>query len=165
MILQKEIAIGPDETFGELSERMANLGAEMLVETIDLVEKEKVQLLKQDDSLASRAPKITPEHCRIDWSSDARGIKNLIRGLSPIPGAYALFRGRILKIYKADAVGEAINTENFGEVIESDVPDSILVRTGRGFLKLLEVKPESKKKMSVDEFLRGYRIKPGERFE
>ena len=165
MILQREIAIGPDEMFGELHERMANLGAEMLVETIDLVERGEVQLLKQDDSLASRAPKITPEHCRINWSSDARGMKNLIRGLSPHPGAYALFRGRILKIYKADAIGEVIHTENFGEVAESDVSDSVLVRTGRGFLSLLDVQPESKKKMSAVEFLRGYRVKPGERFE
>jgi methionyl-tRNA formyltransferase len=165
MILQREIVIGPDETFGELSERMANFGAEMLIETIHQVEKGEVQLLKQDDSLASRAPKITPEHCRIDWSADARRIKNLIRGLSPHPGAYALFRGRILKIYKADAVGEVIHTGNFGEVGESDIPDSVLIRTGRGLIKLLEVQPESKKKMSADEFQRGYRVKPGERFE
>lgn len=166
MILQREINIGPDETFGELHDRMSDLGAEMLLETIDLIEKKgEVRLFKQDDSLATRAPKITPEHCRIDWSSDAQSLKNLIRGLSPVPGAYAMFRGKVLKIYRANAIGEYTHNENFGEVVESDMLDRVLVRTGRGFLSLLEVQPESKKKMSAEEFLRGYRVKPGERFE
>ncbi len=165
MILQREIAIGPDETFGELHERMANLGAEMLVETIDMAERGEVQLLKQDDSLATRAPKITPEHCRIDWSKKAREITNLIRGLSPTPGAYTIFRGRSLKVLRAEAIGETVHPENFGEAVEPDKPESVRIRTGCGFLNLLEVQPESKKKMSAEEFQRGYRVKPGEKLE
>ena len=165
MILQREIDIGPDETFGELHDRMSDLGAKMLLETIDLIEKGEVQPFTQDDSLATRAPKITPEHCRINWSSDAQKLKNLIRGLSPVPGAYAMFRRKVLKIYRANAFGETTHSENFGEVVESDVPGGILVKTGRGFLSLLEVQPESKKKMSAEEFQRGYRVKPGEKFE
>ncbi len=164
IILQKEMDISPDETFGELHDRMADLGAEMLIETIDLIEKGEVKLLRQDDSLASRAPKITPEHCRIVWSFKAGEIKNLIRGLSPVPGAYALFRGKILKIFKADVIEDTEYRENYGEVAESDTQKNVWVKTGYGFLSLLEVQPESKKKMSVEEFIRGYRVIPGEKF-
>jgi len=164
MILQKEIDIGPDETFGELHDRMADLGAQMLLETIDLMERGEVKLIRQDDSLATKAPKITPEHCRIDWAGKASEIKNLIRGLSPFPGAYTLFRGKILKIFKADAIEETKYSENFGEIAESDIPKKIWIKTGCGLLSLLEVQPEGKKRMSGEEFIRGYRLISGEKF-
>jgi methionyl-tRNA formyltransferase len=164
IILQKEIDIFPEETFGELHDKMADLGAEMLEETLDIIERGEVEPSRQDDSLATRAPKITPEHCRIDWSCQAIEIKNLIRGLSPTPGAFALFRGKILKIFKAEAIGDQQFTDEFGEVVESDMRKIVWVKTKKGYLSLLEVQPESKKRMSIEEFIRGYRVKPGERF-
>jgi methionyl-tRNA formyltransferase len=165
MILQKEINIYPEENFGELHDRMADLGAEMLLETLDMIERGEVEPLKQEDSLATKAPKITPEHCRIDWSRGAAEIKNLVRGLSPAPGAFALLRGKILKIFKSEVIGDTLFSEDFGEVVESNTKKNVWIRTGMGFLSLLEVQPESKRKMNIEEFIRGYRVKPGEKFE
>lgn len=165
MILQKEIDIYPEENFGELHDRMADMGADILFETLDLIERGEVEPLKQKDSLATKAPKITPEHCRIDWSRGAVEIKNLVRGLSPAPGAFALLRGKILKIFKSEVIGETLFSEDFGEVVESDTRKNVWVRTVKGFLSLLEVQPEGKRRMSIEEFIRGYRVKPGEKFE
>ncbi len=164
IILQKEVEIGPDETFGQLHDRMAEIGARMLLETVGLMEKGKIKLIRQDESKATKAPKITPEHCRIDWSSQASAIKNLIRGLSPSPGAFTLFRGKILKIFKSETSGASEYPDVFGAIVESDNPKKIWVKTGNGLLSLGEVQPEGKKRMSGEEFIRGYRPAPGETF-
>jgi methionyl-tRNA formyltransferase len=164
IILQKEIDIGPDETFGQLHDRMSEMGAQILLETVDLMEKGEVKLIRQDDSKATKAPKITPEHCKINWSSQASEIKNLIRGLSPSPGAFTSFRGKILKIYKSEVVEAKTQTDGFGEIVGPDDPKKIWVKTGSDFLSLLEVQPEGKKKMSGEEFIRGYRLVAGEKF-
>lgn len=163
MILQRKIEIHPEENFGELHDRMAQLGADVLLETVDLIDKGGVRALKQDDAQATPAPKITPEHCRIDWSRQATEIKNQIRGLAPSPGAFTFFRGKILKIFKTEVRGEIPFTDDFGKVVESDKKENLWVRTGKGILSLLEVQPEGKKRMSIEEFLRGYRIKPEEK--
>jgi methionyl-tRNA formyltransferase len=163
LILQKEIEILPEETFGELHDRMANLGANLLLESVDLIEKGEVKTIKQDDTFATPAPKITPEDCRIDWSREAVQIKNQIRGLSPIPAAFTLYKGKILKIYKATVMSENPFSEGFGEVVEPNKKEEIWVKTQKGILNLLKVQPEGKRKMSASEFVRGYRIKPGEK--
>lgn len=163
LILQKEIDIFPEETFGELHDRMANLGADLLLETVDLIEKSEVKTIKQDDTQATPAPKITPEHCRIDWSKEAVQIKNQIRGLSPIPAVFTLCKGKILKVYKATVVDGNPFSEGFGEIVEPNKKEEIWVKTKKGILNLLEVQPEGKRKMSAAEFVRGYKIKPGEK--
>jgi methionyl-tRNA formyltransferase len=163
LILQKEIDIFPEETFGELHDRMAKVGADLLLETVDLIEKGEAKPIRQDDAQATPAPKITPEHCRIDWSQEAIQIKNQIRGLSPTPAAFCLYKGKILKIYKATVLGDTPFSFGFGEVVESNKKEEIWVRTQKGFLNLLEVQPEGKRKMSAAEFVRGYRIKTGEK--
>lgn len=163
LILQKEIDILPEENFGELHDRMAELGAELLLETLELIEKGEIKPLKQDDSLATPAPKITPEHCQIDWSKEAVQIRNQIRGLSPEPAAFTLYKGKILKIHKAEVIGEMSFSNEFGEVMESDNKEKIWIRTKRGILSILELQPEGKRRMSGEEFVRGYRIKVGEK--
>lgn len=163
LILQKEIEIFPEETFGELHDRMAKLGAVLLLQTVDLIEKGEAKPINQDDAQATPAPKITPEHCRIDWSKEAVQIRNQIRGLSPIPAAFTWYKGKILKIYKATVLGESPFNEGFGEVMESHKKEEIWVKTQKGILNLLEVQPEGKRKMSVGEFIRGYRITAGEK--
>ncbi len=163
LILQRGIEIYPEENFGELYDRMAQLGADVLLETVGLIEKGEVKALKQDDAQATPAPKITPEHCRIDWSREAIRIKNQIRGLAPSPGAFTSYRGKILKIFKVQVISDTPFTGNYGEVMESDKKESLWVRTGEGILSLLEVQPEGKRKMRVEEFVRGYRVKPEEK--
>jgi methionyl-tRNA formyltransferase len=163
LILQKEIDIFPEETFGELHDRMAKMGADLLLETLDLIERGEAKPIKQDDAQATPAPKITPEHCRIDWSKEAVQIKNQIRGLSPLPAAFTWYKGKILKIFKAEALGETTFSDGFGEVVESDGKEKIWIKTRKGILNILEVQPEGKRKMSAEEFVRGYRIKAGEK--
>jgi len=163
VIMQRELEINPEESFGEVHDRMAQLGAEVLLETVDLIEKGEAEAAKQDDSLATPAPKITPEHCRIDWSRAAVDIKNQIRGLAPHPGAYAQFRGKILKVFKSQLIEHAQSHGDFGMVIESEERESLWVRTGTGSLSLLEVQPEGKRRMGVEEFVRGYRVRPEEK--
>ena len=161
-ILQKEIEIHPEENFGELHDRMAQLGADVLIETLDLIEKGEVGALKQDNAQATPAPKITPDHCRIDWSREAIQIKDQIRGLAPSPGAFTFYRGKIFKIFKSQVIGDTPFTDDFGQV-ESDKKEEIWIKTGRGFLSLLEIQPEGKRRMSIEEFVRGYRVKPEEK--
>jgi len=163
IILQREVEIGLDETYGELSLKLSQVGAEVLLETIDLIEKGEMKTYPQDNLEASLAPKITDELCKIDWSRPAEEVNNLIRGVSPTPGAFTFFRGKLLKIYKAEIVtGQEGSTEP-GRIIGADKSTGIHVQTGRGILKLKELQLEGKKKITADEFLRGYRIEAGEK--
>ncbi len=163
LLLQKEVDILPEENFGELHDRMASLGADLLLETVDLIEKGEAKPIKQDHTSATPAPKITREHCRIDWSNEAIPIKNQIRGLSPVPAAFTFYRGKILKIRKAEVVGETPFSDGFGEVVSADGKEKIWVKTKKGILNILELQPEGKREMSAEEFVRGYRISVGEK--
>lgn len=163
IILQKEVEIHPEETCGELSQRLSIIGSELLLETIDLIEKGEVKPLPQNNEEATKAPKITPELCRIDWSKPALEIQNLIRGLSPAPGAYTFYKGKILKLFKAQAVDETTYSEGFGEVISAEKNKGIEIKTSKGSLRIQELQPESKKRMKGDAFLRGYGIKVGDK--
>jgi len=165
IIMQREVEIHPEENFGEVHDRMAKVGADVLSQTVDLIERGEVEATRQVDALATPAPKITPEHCRIDWSRKAVEIKNQIRGLAPSPGAFALFRGKILKVFKAQVVEDRSSSGDLGEVVETEKKESLRVRTGRGILSLLEVQPEGKRRMTVEEFVRGYRVQSHEKLE
>ncbi|MCK4428340.1 MAG: methionyl-tRNA formyltransferase [candidate division Zixibacteria bacterium] len=163
LILQKEIDILPEENFGELHDRMAKLGAALLLQTLDLIEKGDAKPTKQDHAQATPAPKINREHCQIDWSKEAVQIRNQIRGLSPIPAAFTLYKARILKIYQSKVIGETLFSNGFGEVVESDSKEKIWIKTKKGILNVLELQSEGKRKMTAEEFIRGYRIQVGEK--
>jgi len=163
MILQKEVEIEKDETFGELSERLAWIGADLLIETVDLIEKGEARTLPQEDSQATLAPKLTPQVGKIDWLKTAEQIKNLIRGLSPSPGAYTFFRGKLLKIFKAEIVDREDLTQGWGEVVCADEKEGLVIMTKTKGLKLLLLQPEGKKRITAEEFLRGYRVEVGEK--
>ncbi|MDP3024119.1 MAG: methionyl-tRNA formyltransferase [candidate division Zixibacteria bacterium] len=163
IILQKEVEISPEETCGELSLKLSKIGAEVLLETINLIEKKEAKTQPQNELEATPAPKITDELCKIDWSRPVEEVNNLTRGVSPTPGAFTFFRGKLLKIYKAEIVtGQEGSTEP-GRIISADKSTGILVQAGRGILKLKELQLEGKKKITADEFLRGYRIEAGEK--
>jgi len=164
IILQREVEILPEETCGELTLKLSRIGAEVLLETINLIEKKEAKIQPQNELEATPAPKIADELCKIDWSRPAEEINNLIRGVSPTPGAFTFFRGKMLKIYKTEKVSERVDTSDPGMVIDANKSTGIQVQTGRGILKLKELQLEGKKKITGDEFLRGYRIKAGERF-
>jgi methionyl-tRNA formyltransferase len=160
VIMQKRIAIGPDETFGELHDRMADLGGDLLLETMDKIELGDYETHVQDDSEATKAPKIFPELGRIDWIKKAHEIHNRVRGLSPSPAAYSFHNGAKIAILKTGIVeyGEKVNP---GEAVLADGKKGLVVGCGEGALEILQVKPESRKVMTGAEYVRGMRIEKG----
>jgi methionyl-tRNA formyltransferase len=158
IILQRQIPIGPEMTAGELHDEMMLVGAEAVVETLRLIERGQAKPMPQDDTLASPAPKIFRDDCRIDWRRPAQRVHDLIRGLSPYPGAFTSRDGKMLKIYRA-----AIDVESGlepGEVRASS--ERLLVGTGSGAISILEIQQEGKRSMRIEEFLRGYTFEQGE---
>ena len=163
IILQKETEIGESENYGELYQRLSQIGAEAVLETVGLIEEGKAVSLPQDHSLASPAPKITKELCQINWKEPAYKIVNLVRGLSPQPGAFTYWRRKILKVLEARAENSASSTVTPGEVLLADSRQGFMVQTGQGSLQILSLQLEGKSKVLAAEFLRGYQIQKGER--
>ena len=158
-ILMRRVGIGPDETAGELHDRLAELGASVVVETVEHIEAGTVDTLEQDEARASQAPKIFKEDARIDWSRTAQQVHDQVRGLSPYPAAWTVDGDTLLKIYKtcpAKGAGEP------GEVIEAE-GECFVVACGERAVEVLEVQRQGKAKMSAEEFLRGYAFQPGDR--
>lgn len=163
IILQRKIEIGSEETFGELHDRMADMGGELLIETMNKIEAGDFDTISQADSEATPAPKLTPELGRIDWSKPAGEIHNLVRGLSPRPAAFTFFNSMKMAILKTRLADKPIHGKP-GFVLFADPGRSLIVGCGSGALELLEIKPESRKAMSGAEFVRGKRIAAGDRF-
>ncbi len=155
IILQKKIAIEENDDFGTLHDKLATLGAKATVETLDLIEAGEVQLTAQDNSVATPAPKITKEICKIDWSKTAEEIRNLIRGLSPIPGAFFEKGGKTYKVFKAK-VCEENKKLAAGEIEQTK--KRIFVGCKNSAIEILEIQPEGRKRMTAEEFLRGYSL-------
>ena len=171
MILRQEVDIGEDETTGELWERLASMGAKLLVETLKQIEKGIAPRQKQGDNF-SMAPMLNKEMAKINWSiKTAKEIKNLVRGLNPIMGAYTFLNGKKIKFWKVDvATEDEIVVENLGfirngTVLVSDVRDGIFIKTKEGILKVLEIQGENARRMTIQEYLRGNSIQEFDVFE
>ncbi|MDD3839316.1 MAG: methionyl-tRNA formyltransferase [Clostridia bacterium] len=164
IILQKSICIGENETAGELHDRLSVLGAQVLIDTIELIREGNAKGVKQKENNASYFPMIKKHMALIDWTKKAVDIKNMVRAFNPWPGAYTYKNGKRLKIW---AVGIAQNgTENVraGEVLEASVEKGIIVSAGRGKIIIKEIQPENSIKMDSSEFVKGYSIKKGDVF-
>lgn len=166
VILQARVRIGPDETAGELHDKLAEVGAEIVLQTVRLIELGKSRTRLQDDSFATPAPKIFKEHCRIDWKKSALQIHNFVRGLSPTPCAWTVNKSTKLKIFRTSLHESKLSVEGkqAGEVVHVD-KTSFLVNTGSGSLSVREIQQGGKKRLGVEDFLRGYAIEVGDRFE
>ena len=154
MLLQEKIEIKVDDNFEILHDRMKETGANVLLRTIDLIEDGKIEPKEQDSLLATPAPKITKDICGINWNEPAVKIHNLIRGVSPFPGAFFEKGGKIYKIYKSEVVEEPKLKP--GEIEETK--KDIYIGCGNNTLHVLEIQPEGRKRMTADEFLRGYSL-------
>ncbi len=165
IILQEGVDIAPDDTAGSLSGRLAAIGAGLLLQTVELIDMGKVKRIPQVGD-PTPAPKITPNHCVINWKKDAKTIINLIRGLSPLPGAFTEWQGKRLKIYLALHCESPVSSETQtpGTVLSVSA-EGLHVQTGRGAICLAEVQLEGKRRMSVGEFIRGASIAPGDVFQ
>ena len=164
IISQVKFPIGDEDDFEAIHDRSAAVGGELLVKTIADMEEGISSRTPQNDAEASYAAKIEKSDCKIDFSLDARVIDPIIRGVTPIPGAFAYLGGKMLKIYKA------IPTEgkgNIGEVIDLDPKGqgSFTVACGIGALKVMGVIPEGKGRMSAGDFVRGRKIQIGDILE
>lgn len=167
MILQRSLPIGDDDTAGEVHDRMSSLGADALLETVEMVAEGTAPRLVQDESMVSTAPKIFKEHCHIEWNTPASAIKNFIRGLSPHPCAFSIMNGEHYKIYKA-AIDPERNAEASapGAIVEINNVTGIAIVSGdKKLVWIKEIQPPSKKKMSIQEFLRGHDVSSWKKFD
>lgn len=157
MFLETEIS--PNETSGELHDRLSVMGAKLIVDTLDALEKGELVPKKQDDSQSCYASMLTKELCRIDWTQDAQTIHNKIRGLSPWPVAIAVMENKRFKIHRS-AVSEMKNdSAQSGEVISIN---PFTVKCGQNTaIELLEIQAEGKKRMTSEEYLRGHKVEIG----
>ena len=163
ILLQESFPIGENDTAGEVHDKMKEIGATVLIKTVKgLVEgnlKEVTQdsgLIAQDPKLLKHAPKIHTDTCKINWSLPVETIFNFVRGLSPYPAAFTIMNEKMLKIYTAKKE-IAVPTHTEGEY-ETDGKTFLKFACTNGYLHLLEIQLEGKKKMSIEEFLRGYRL-------
>jgi len=160
IILQRKVAIGKEETAGELHDRLAEIGAELVLESLELIEKNQAVARKQEGEV-TLAPKIQKEDCLIDWAKDAQTVVNHIRGLSPSPGAFTYLEGKILKIFRAKAMSRSRARGDPGQVVESHPKRGFIVKAGWGLVQILELQLEGKRSMSWEEFLRGHPVPKG----
>lgn len=172
IILQEKILIDDEDNFGSLHNKMMITGADLVLKTVNIINEGNAVLTKQNDSLSSPAPKITKEICRIDWNKSAEEIHNLIRGLSPYPGAYFEIGGKNYKVFKTKIKNDRLPTGDNqlkpstpitdrlsltkGRILQSK--SEIFIETTKGILQILELQPEGRKQMTTEEFLRGYSL-------
>ncbi len=159
ILLQRKTDIEPDENFDRLHDRLASMGAEILTETIEGLLQGKIHRRPQDPAQASYAPRLKKEDGLIQWNIGVREIKNFISGLSSTPGAYTYLQGKMMKIFSAGAT-EAPVAERPGTIIKT--PGGLRIAAKNGYLEIRELQPESKRRMTAVEFLRGHRIESGE---
>lgn len=180
MILKQEVEIGENETTGELWSRLSTIGANLLVETVKKIEEGTAPRTPQTGK-ATMAPMLKKEMARIDWQNkNMIEIKNLVRGLNPIMGAYSMLQNKKLKIWKVDnekledftqkhhefeTEKNRINKLEPGTIMYIDSKEGVYVKAKDGIIKLLEVQAENSRKMTIAEYLNGNQMQAGQIFE
>ncbi|MXZ74980.1 MAG: methionyl-tRNA formyltransferase [Gemmatimonadetes bacterium] len=162
ILCQETVPIGPEETAGELHDRLSRTGADLLLRTVDGVADGRITPRPQRGE-ASPAPRISREDGRIDWRLPARNIHNRIRGLNPIPMAFTTWRGQRLRIISSQPVRlEGEGGRPPGEIVSADERRGVTVQTGECGLRLDRVQPEGRSRIEGAEFVRGYRPAAGD---
>jgi methionyl-tRNA formyltransferase len=164
ILLQRRVDVEPEENAGSLAGRLAEIGSQLVLDTLAGLEAGTLVPTPQDDALATRAPKITADDRPIRWDQPAEVSHHRVRALSPRPGAVARRQGQQLKVLES-GFDLTATTALPGEVLQTDHPRGIAVGTGRGILFLQHVQPEGKKAMAAAAYVRGNPLKPGDRFE
>ncbi len=153
IILQEKIRIGVNDNAGIIHDKLAEVGAELLLKTLNQIESGKVEMLAQSDSLATPAPKIFKEDCIINWNQPAKKIHDHIRSLSPYPGAFTRLNSKMFKIFSSNLSEKQSNSEaGTIEVIDK----RLYVNTNNKLLELLQIQLEGKRRLSASEFLAGH---------
>lgn len=157
IIMQRRMPIGPDETAGEVHDRMMELGAEVVLETVTAIKNGTVKTSPQLDTEASHAPKIFTETCKIDFNQPAKKVHDFIRGLSPYPGAWTELNGKVFKIFRCVPVCTSSEHASGQGVFSTDEKNYIRIWATDGYIDLLEVQLEGKRRMAVKELLNGHK--------
>lgn len=163
MILKEKVSIGENETTGELWDRLSKIGGELLVKTLKLIEDGNAPRTKQGEDYTI-APMLDKEMANIDWENKtAEQIKNLIRGLNPIMGAYTFVNGKKLKIWKAQVVEKnkilvSDNKIKNGDIVLADAKQGLFFKAKDGMLEAIEIQAENCKRMNAKDFLRGNKL-------
>ncbi len=175
IILEKEVKIGENETTGELWNRLGDIGAELLLETIEKIKAGTAPRKKQGDNY-TMAPMLNKEISKINWNElKTKNIKNLVRGLNPIMGAYSTLNNKKIKFWKVDIIEKEEFLEKYkieydieklepGCIIYANSKDGLYIKTIDGIISVLEIQGENSKKMNIFDFLRGNRLEKGEIF-
>lgn len=168
VILQLGTRVNEDETYGELSLRLSELGAAALIEALALIEAGRAREVPQNDGLATYAPKVDRELIRVDWTRAAPVVARLIRAYDPRPGAYSTLRGADVKLFGARPVVDA-QAAAPGTVIgggrDGGAEGGLVVACAEGAVRVLQVQPSGRKRMGGEEWLRGRGIAVGDRFD
>ena len=165
-ILEKRvIALEKKETGGSLFDRLSMLGGELILSTLDKMEKGTLVRTPQDHEAATYVKKIPKSFGEIDWTKDAVSIERLIRGLDPWPSAYTWLQGKLLKLWAGDVQASEEDKDNQAEcgVILSASEDGLKIQTGKGILNITSLQIEGKKRMDTGAFLRGFPVEKGQR--
>lgn len=162
ILLQESFPISETDNAGDVHDRMKEIGAAVLVKTVkgladgSLTETPQSKIENLKSSILKHAPKIFTETCLIDWNKPVDEVYNLIRGLAPYPAAFTFLNGKKLKVYKAEKINKAVSTKpgNF----ETDKSNYLHFACSNGYISIIELQLEGKKKMAIADFLRGYRF-------
>lgn len=165
ILLQRELPIAAEDTSETLGAKLASIGAELMVETLRGLDRGGIHPSPQDDSKATLAPILTKEDGRMDFSRSAQELFNRLRGFQPWPGAFTTFRGKTLRVHRAQPMLAPFELTPAEIAIEGT---RLLVGCGRNdndasALELVEIQPEGKRRMTAQEFINGYRLKSGDR--
>ena len=163
ILLQKDIPISEEETAETLHDELASLGGRLLLEALAKIKEGEISPLRQDPSQATYAPSLKKEDGRIDWMREAKEIDRQVRAFNPWPGAYTLFEGQLLKVYRGEARDG--NPGGDGGRVLWVGADFIEIGTGRGSFLIKEVQREGKKRMTIRDFLTGHPVAVGAVFE
>jgi methionyl-tRNA formyltransferase len=161
VIATQSIAITPETSYGELAEKLAFLGAEMILKTLHNLEESLAGAYPQPESGATYAAKISKESCRINWNDSSENILRQIRAFSPVPAAWSEIEGLRIKILDAIVTNRPADLP---EAMDGTLLNDGSVYCGVGQIKLLEIQPEGKKKMKIEDFVRGHRNFLGKTF-
>jgi methionyl-tRNA formyltransferase len=180
MILGQPITITPEDTVGTIHDKLAEVGAQLLLKTIEGIKLGQAPRTPQDNSKATYAEMLRREHELIDWGRGAEQLWNQIRGMNPWPGAYTLWEEKVLKVWKAEvwtagvcapevcapevcAPGREASEVNVGGVLKVIPGKGLVVQTGQGQLLLQEIQLQGSRRLRVEEFIRGHNISVGTR--
>ena len=159
ILLSSKLKIGSDETSDTLHGRLADLGANLLIQTLNAYEAGDIHPIPQDHTQATYAPILKKNDGRMNWKLPAESLEAFIRGVTPWPGAFSFHEKKRLKFFKAKAI--VMNTEASPGTVIKSFPDELWISTGKGVLSIMELQGESGKRLLIKDFLRGYKLPPG----